>query len=167
MNAKSAPIAAAARAAEPRVSGGHAGFGMKSLWRRALAGKLLGAKSADRALPGGVATQACIAGKSLAAAPGRSAGRQLLYQPRAGLFAAAMPMTDFRDATMADATGFSSHITAPPAAREAVAAARPGVPFEWQNACSSTLPTPRRLGLWCSAALGSKSSISSRRPKNR
>jgi len=75
-NAQSAPIAAAARAAEPRFSGGHAGFGMKSLWRRPLAGKLLGAKSADRACrPVALRHKACIAGKSLAAAPGRSAGR--------------------------------------------------------------------------------------------
>jgi hypothetical protein len=141
---------------------------MKSLWRRALAGKLLGAKSADRACrPVALRHKACIAGKSLAAAPGRSAGRRLLYQPRAGLFAAAMPMINFRDAPMADATRFSSHLTAPPAAPEAVAAARPGVPSEWQSACLSTLPTPKSLGLWCSAATGSKSPISSRRPKNR
>jgi hypothetical protein len=65
------------KGAEPGLSGRHPGFGTKSLWRQGLAGKLLGANSASRAVPsGGVATQTRLAGKFLAAAPGRSAGRK-------------------------------------------------------------------------------------------
>jgi hypothetical protein len=64
------------------------------------------------------------------------------------VFADATLMTDFRDAMIPNATGFLPHSTAPPAAFKVAAAARLGVLPEWQSACLSTPPTPKKLGWW-------------------
>jgi hypothetical protein len=109
------------------------------------------------ALSGGVATHTRIIGK-LFAAPGRSAGRCISYEPKPSVFAEATPMNELRDALITNAPGhrpnsllphsFLPHSTASPAAVEAAAAARLGVPPEWQSACLSTPPTPKKLGWW-------------------
>ena len=78
------------------------------------------------------------------AAPGDAYRMNL--QPR--MFADATPMTEFRDAMISNAPGFLPHSTASPAAVTAAAAARLGVPPEWQSACLSTPPTPKKLGWW-------------------
>lgn len=73
--------------------------------------------------------------------------------PKPSVFAEATPMTDLRDAMIPNAPGFLPnsfipHSTASPAAVKAAAAARLGVPPEWQSACSSTPPTPKKRGWW-------------------
>jgi hypothetical protein len=73
--------------------------------------------------------------------------------PQPSVFADATPMTEFRDAMIPNTPGFLPnsflpHSTASPAAVTAAAAARLGVPPEWQSACLSTPPTPKKLGWW-------------------
>ena len=78
--------------------------------------------------------------------------------PKPSVFVEATPMTDFRDALIPNASGyrlisflpngFLPHSTAPPAAFKAAAAARLGVLPEWQSACLSTPPTPKKPGWW-------------------
>src|SRR6185312_11138414 len=73
---------------------------------------------------------------------------------------------DICDAMSPTHTRFPVQQIAPPPAFAAAVPARLGVLAEWQDACSSTPPTPRRLGSWSSAATVSTSSISNRRRKN-
>jgi hypothetical protein len=74
--------------------------------------------------------------------------------PKPWVFVDATPMTKFRDAMISNAPGFLSnsflvHRTASPAALKAVAAAaRLGVLPEWQSACLSTPPIPKKPGWW-------------------
>jgi hypothetical protein len=94
-----------------------------------------------------------IFGKFLPAAPGRSAGRRRSYE-RAGVFADAMPIEEFRDVMVPNAPGrntisaaisFYPHSTASPAGRSAAArAARLGVLPQCRSACLSMPPTPRK-----------------------
>jgi hypothetical protein len=73
--------------------------------------------------------------------------------PQPSVFADATPMNESRDAMISNTPGFLPnsflpHSTASPAAVTAAAAARLGVPPEWQSACLSTPPTPKKLGWW-------------------
>src|SRR5262249_47231238 len=74
-----------------------------------------------------------------------------LEKPEAGceLFDAT-PMPQFRDAERSNGHGFLAHGAAPPPLF--AAAARPGVLPEWQSACLSMPPTPRKPEWWSSAA---------------
>jgi hypothetical protein len=78
--------------------------------------------------------------------------------PKPSVFGDATPMNEFRDAMIPNTPGyrlnsllpysFIPHSTASPAAVKAAAAARLGVPPEWQSACLSTPPIPKKLGWW-------------------
>ncbi len=116
----------------------------------AFARYIAGCESAEPgASPGGVAMLSRITGNLFAAAPGRSAGLYRLSETRSrACLLTATPMTDFRDAMISNATGFLPHSTASPAAFKVAAAARLGVLPEWQSACLSTPPTPKKLGWW-------------------
>jgi hypothetical protein len=71
--------------------------------------------------------------------------------PKPSVLIDATPMKKSRDAMLSTDAGllahnFFPHSTAPPAAVGAAAAARLGVLPEWQSACLSTPPTPRKPG---------------------
>jgi hypothetical protein len=100
---------------------------------------------------GGVATQIRFLGNRVAAAPCRSAGLCRSYQPKPSVFVDATPKKKSRDAMISNTPGFPTHSfrphsTASPAVFRTAAAARLGVLPEWQSACLSTPPTPKRLG---------------------
>jgi len=78
---------------------------------------------------------------------------QIVRNPKPSVFVDATPMNESRDAMISNTPGFLPnsflpHSTASPAAVTAAAAARLGVPPEWQSACLSTPPTPKKLGWW-------------------
>jgi len=108
--------------------------------------------SADRACrPAALRRRSASSARYFAAAPRCSAGLCRSYEPEAERVGDATPMKKSRDAMISTtpgfvATSFLPHSTASPAALKAAAAARPGVLPEWQSACLSTPPTPRRLG---------------------
>ena len=108
-------------------------------------------ESADRARRPAVLrcpTAASAAGLPARRAAAPSYAMQIVRNPKPSVFVDATPMTDFRDAMISNATGFLPHSTAPPAAVKAVAVARLGVLPEWQSACLSTPPTPKKQGWW-------------------
>jgi hypothetical protein len=125
----------------------------KSLWRRRLPGRLSLRIRRPDASSGGAATHTRIIGKLFAARWVAASGNADRMNPKPSVFAEATPMTNLRDAMITNAPGFLPnsflpHSTASPAALEAAAAARLGVLPEWQSACLSTPPTPKKLGWW-------------------
>jgi hypothetical protein len=106
------------------------------------------------ASPGGVATHTRKTGTlPCRCAVSQRRGDAYRMNPKPSVFADATPMTEFRDAMIPNTPGFLPnsflpHSTASPAAVTAAAAARLGVPPEWQSACLSTPPTPKKLGWW-------------------
>ena len=85
-----------------------------------------------------------------AAAAGQTAGWRGLSEPEAvplTRFAMADPQS-FPAGMSSGVAGFLAHGIAPPAEFRAAVAARLGVTPEWQSACSSTPPIPKKPGWW-------------------
>jgi hypothetical protein len=120
----------------------------------AFGGYIGGCESADRGLvPAALRRTPASSASFLPPRRVATPGDAYRMNPKPSVFAATPIKEPFRDAMNSDALGllphsFLPHSTASPACLLVAAAARLGVLPEWQSACLSTPPTPKKRGWW-------------------